>query len=436
MNEADARAVRRMQALESRDPDGSSWGADDRLRASEAARRTVGAAATSEAFTVARARAIGEQLAARGERASRSRLAGSGLPLLVIALALIAGIAANFAGPGQRIDLLSPPWLAVVAWNLLTYGALLVLALRPRSALRDPLRRLDAQRLKRMLHLGALTLALGLCIGLYARGLVLDYRAGWQSTFLDAAQVHALLAVVLAPASALSGLKVPDVDTIAALRIGPAGTSATSASAATWIHLFALTLLLVVIVPRALLALTASWRVRQLAGNVPLDVSAPYFQRLARECANPHAAVPVTVIPYAVDLDATAQPALLAALESAMGGPVRLELAPSLAFGSEDSFALAAPIAAAGSTVFLLFALAATPEHEHHGALLSHIAGKLAPARMHGVLVDESGFRLRFAADPQRTEQRRAAWQALLAGHGLTPRFIDLTPAADLKVRA
>ena len=36
------------------------------------------------------------------------------------------------------------------------------------------------------LHVGAAALALGLVAGLYVRGLVLDYRVGWESTFLDA----------------------------------------------------------------------------------------------------------------------------------------------------------------------------------------------------------------------------------------------------------
>ena len=43
-----------------------------------------------------------------------------------------------------------------------------------------------ALRAETALHAGAAALALGLVAGLYVRGLVLDYRAGWESTFLDA----------------------------------------------------------------------------------------------------------------------------------------------------------------------------------------------------------------------------------------------------------
>jgi hypothetical protein len=435
MNEPEARAVRRMQALESQAVADSGWTEADRARASEAARREVGTSAAAQRYIVARAKQVDAMRGTPPRRELRGWLGSPTAMLLVLLLGIASGLAADAAGPDQRIDLLSPPWLALLLWNLLTYLVLSFRSLRPRPVPRDGLDTLDTTRIERLLHLGALALALGLCIGLYARGLVLDYRAGWQSTFLDATQVHGLLQFALAPASLLSGLHVPDVDTIASLREGPDGPTATAASAALWIHLFALTLLLVVIVPRALLALLTGWRVQQLAGDVALNLSTPYFQRLAREGADPHAPVAATVIPYAIEIDATAQTALDAALASALGSPVRLELQPTVVFGSEDAFALAAPIAASGSAAFVLFALAATPEREHHGTLLSLIAAKLAPARLRGVLIDESTFRQRFAADPQRIEQRRAAWVALLLEHGIAPAFIDLTPTAATGAR-
>ena len=39
----------------------------------------------------------------------------------------------------------------------------------------------------------------------------LEYRAGWESTFLDAARVRALLGFALAPAAWLTGIALPDV---------------------------------------------------------------------------------------------------------------------------------------------------------------------------------------------------------------------------------
>ncbi len=88
-----------------------------------------------------------------------------------------------------------------------------------------------------LLHLAAAALALGLVAGLYLRGLVLDFRAGWQSTFLDAATVRAVLATLLAPAVALTGIAVPDAAALEALRVGP--DRAATAAAAPWIHLYA-----------------------------------------------------------------------------------------------------------------------------------------------------------------------------------------------------
>ena len=131
------------------------------------------------------------------------------------------------------------------------------------------------------LHLAAAALGLGLVAGLYLRGLVLDYRVGWESTFLDAATVQPLLATLLAPASALSGIAVPDVAGVQALRLPQA--EGTDASAAPWIHLYALQLALCVLLPRLVLALWAGGRALALKRALPLPLHEPYFQRLLRQ---------------------------------------------------------------------------------------------------------------------------------------------------------
>jgi hypothetical protein len=217
------------------------------------------------------------------------------------------------------------------------------------------------------------------------------------------------------------------VHAIAALRIDPALAPGTGgAPAAGWIHLFAATLLLGVIGPRLLLLLHAAWQARRLAADLPLDLAQPYFEQLAREQADPRAARPATVIPYAVELGPDTLPGLQVALAAAVGVPMRVELLPMVEFGSEDASAFAQTVAAAGHSIFVLFALSATPEAEHHGVLLRNLAAQLAPAAVDGVLLDESAFRARFAAEPRRIEERRAAWRALLAEHGIAPHFADL----------
>src|SRR5690606_26956090 len=75
---------------------------------------------------------------------------------------------------------------------------------------------LTAARLARTLHLAAATLAFGAIIGLYLRGLVFEYRAGWASTFLDPGQVGALLKLVFGPAALLTGIELPDAARLAA----------------------------------------------------------------------------------------------------------------------------------------------------------------------------------------------------------------------------
>ena len=112
---------------------------------------------------------------------------------------------------------------------------------------------------------------------LYVRGRFSEYRAAGKH-FLDAREVHTLLSFFLSPAAQMIGIPFPSVDDIAALRF-TSGTPG-SANAALWIHLYAVTGGAVVIVPRLVLALFATWQERRRSQRFVFDMSEPYFRRL------------------------------------------------------------------------------------------------------------------------------------------------------------
>ncbi len=293
MTEDEARQVLLLQSREATAH--ATWPPEDRAWATRHAVAAVGEGAPPERFVVARAVVALQRLLPRDEAARRwlARRGWHGAWVaLAVVLAFFAGVLADQLGPPQRVNLLAPAVWAVVGWNLLVYlGLLLPL---PALGLRDLLARrglaaddgpgvlwarhaapLMTQRAALVLHAAAAALGAGLVASLYLRGLVLDYRAGWQSTFLDAADVQRALDVLLAPASALTGIGVPDV---VPLRVGPGADA--SASAGPWIHLYAATLTLAVVLPRVLLALGVGSRAAALATRFPLPLDEPYFEAL------------------------------------------------------------------------------------------------------------------------------------------------------------
>ena len=396
---------------------------------------------------------------AMADRFLQARPAAGPWLLAAVLLGLGLGLLVDRIGPSQRINLLAVPIGLLLLWNVAVYLVLALQALLPARARRGlrqrlpalwssrlpgsqapgPLQRLsvdwgrasapaNAARAALLLHAAAAALALGVVAGLYARGLVLDYRAGWQSTFLEPATVRQLLALVLAPASAVTGLAVPGVEAIAALRVGPDG--AAQGPAAGWLHLIAATLALVVVGPRLLLAAVAAWHIRQLSRCWPLPWSEPYFQALLRTGSGQ--ALQAWVLPHAAPPSAAAERALQALLDAAADDAVPLRVGMPVGLGHEDDAARCVP--PDGTTLALVLVdMASTPEADAQGRLLGTLS-HAASAMPRVLLLDEAAFVTRFAALPQRLQQRRQAWQALADQHGVPLCAVDLSgrkPDAD-----
>lgn len=237
----------------------------------------------------------------------------AGLPIA----ACVLGAAIDRIDNPQQVNMLSPPLLGVLAWNLAVYLFLAISLLLPRSwaqrASAGPLQRWVAAagargtgRLRRdvlarfhehwlraagaqqgwwwrqLLHLAAAGWALGLAFSIVLGGVVREYRVGWESTLLDVHQVHAFLSVLFAPVVALlpfDGFSVADLQRMAFRSGAAVGVD----EARRWVWMYVALLLVLVVAPRLVLAAWAAWRRRRLGRAIAIDLRDPYFvQVLAR----------------------------------------------------------------------------------------------------------------------------------------------------------
>jgi hypothetical protein len=461
MDERSAMAVVAVRALEEADRARTSWTDDDRAWASRAAAQVVGEHAAPQVFIARRAALALERMATRASMLPRMARAWRWRPWVgaaIVAAALLAGLVVDRIDGTQRINVMAPPVLLLVLWNLAVYavlGAGFVLrygeasavgplrravvrlatirfpARAPRDDSDDPVPRalaalardwialsapLYAMRAARILHLAAAALAIGVVAGLYWRGLAVEYRATWESTFLQPPFVRGVLAALYAPGAWLTGGTIPDVAAIAAMR------APGSASAAPWLHLMAATIALVVIVPRLVLALGAGGVERHRAARLPVVLDDAYSLRLLRGLHD--GPLPVLVVPYSFTPDPSAAATLAAILGRAAGGNASVTLAPVVAYGADEVTAL---VATPPAWPVLLFNLAATPEVETHGVFLAAMAAQATAGEPLLVVVDEAGFRARMGDDPARLEARRALWRRLCDDHQCAALFVDLS---------
>ncbi|MCJ7798253.1 MAG: DUF2868 domain-containing protein [Polaromonas sp.] len=465
MDEQAARSVELVRAIESTDAQRQLLSDDDRLRATRNALQLAqweasgkGSGLTLAAFLQKRAELILKNIAERTPALSSVMTPPLGWHQAGIAtpvLALLAGIFIDRITDPHRVDLLSRPLLLIIAWNMLAYTVLLfwqfvprtraprlampwlarlarVKGLAPRKlpqVLAAAVSRfagewlalsaaLNSVRLKRLLHASAACFALGAVLSLYLRGLVSQYRAGWESTFLTAEQVHAILTLLFMPATSLFQLPGFSIAQVKALQLAP---SAEAGAGALWAHLYAATLLLLVILPRLALAL-AAWRTeKKLAAHFALSLEQPYFLKLAA-AMDPATPAVLPVFPYSFTVDGIRNEGLTTVARLLLGPQARTKLHASTPYGE------AAPADTAGTALTLvLFNLSATPEKENHGAFLDHFLHQ--SGRSFLVMVDQSGYRERLgpqAAGDARMHERIALWRQFCELHNTPACIIDL----------
>lgn len=471
MNEQAAREVAMVRAIEMADRKFEILSEDDRRFASRAARELAqwqaahaGTEPKPDHFLAQRAGQILNRLTERfpgfaklHQWPRRLGFLSMGLPVL----ALLLGVVMHRITDPHRVDLLSAPLLLIIGWNLLVYAGMLVWPLRSLTRARNfkvdishllrlgrarlPRKlpqvlsgalitfvaewtqlsgKLTAARVGRTLHFAAALFALGAALSLYAQGYLAQYVAGWESTFLDAGQVHALLAALFKPAMLVFQLQGFSIADIESLRFGQ---PAPVVGGARWVHLYAATLVLLVVLPRTALAGVAHFRARKLSQNFPLDLNQPYFQKLLTSLGGTPGTL--RVLPYSFGVDEARDKGLNTLAGLLLGEQARLMLRPRLDYGEEPQDALRDfnPNDGNATLTAVLFNLAATPENENHGVLLDYLVH--TSKRGIAVLIDESSYLERIgtqAGGQARIAERMALWRQFCSFHKAPANFVNL----------
>lgn len=473
MTEEEVRKVELIRAIETEDRDHFLLTREDRQQADAYALTSASMASqqhSNHRFVARRAEFAAARLTTRNpgitallKRSRWPRWIGWSVPLAAVG----AGFLANEFGSGNRLDLLAVPLIGTIVWNLLVYAGVLYTALTGRGKAfsgaigwvarlgrRDfdrgtALHRaagnfqqkwgtlsapLTTARIARVFHLGAALFAAGLIGGIYLRALVTEYRAGWESTFLGPEFVHAALTLVLGPASLATGVAIPPVEKIAAMRW--TGETLAGVNAAPWIYLYTATIVGLVIIPRIILALWQGGKAILIARNFPIAGQEDFYLRRLMRTAGGNA-VSARITPYAYRPDEQTRRRLQDALRGALDDNAQLRFDEPVEYGAEDNWLNGFEINPADDYHILLFTLSATPEEENHGAIAVGVADRIRREKAGTILaaiIDENPFRTHFAGQAGlvvRIETRIAAWRSILSNARINPLAIDLARDID-----
>lgn len=372
-------------------------------------------------------------------------------------IAAIIGFFTNELGPEKRINILSFPLLGILAWSFLVYLRELFLFFQSRDKLfhdglidwlvafmqpnpkdetteshvalvpaRDNFlrrwRKLSAPvigaRLKSLLHTVALILAASAILGMYVKGLANEYSAVWESTFFqDSEQLRPFLQAILGPAAAITGDAIPSAPELEAIHWRES-EEVGGENAARWIHWYAITIGLFVLLPRAVFATVWKLRAARMARTLPFRETDPrYFDRIISISSG--AALDIALVPYSIIPDEATKRGIAKRLEDEFKRPLDLEWTEAVPFGGEES----ATAPEAVGEVIPVYDFAATPERETHLALYQTLSGSEPDPAGHrtvgSIVLETSSYDRKsdsFADAEERKQGRLEAWEKLFAG--------------------
>jgi hypothetical protein len=233
---------------------------------------------------------------------------------LLLLISFLLGLASNYFGTGPKVNILLNPITLLLGWNFAVYLLLLFkgIIFRKHSLLKattalqlinlarniieklSPLfvqksktagllrnariyfielwlqvaKDLSATRIFFILNAMAIALTCGVISGLYLRGLLEEYQFAWFSTF-DKSIVMSLGKVIFTPILFLTQNSMPKENMGAA-----------------WIHLFAVSAIVYIIVPRFLILLYTRLKIKNLSRSVEPDLPLPFLNKWSMDSVN------------------------------------------------------------------------------------------------------------------------------------------------------
>jgi hypothetical protein len=414
MNSASLQVIR-LRALEEADPHGEQLSLQLRREATEQTEK-------SAHFLFQRTQYLAQQLP------ELQRVEPS-LPRWVYVVLLLGALALGYTltelGQERIINLLALPLILVLAWN----GVMLCWGLWHELRRPKPLSQPSAAKVveawqkekrhstvRRLFHLAAAVLALGTIVGLYSKGWAREYRAVWESTLLDEGAAQRFFSTLYKPAAVLLNLPVP-LEQVPSMRLRPEQPqSVLPAPALPWIHLYAGTLFLAVIIPRLLLAglnlQRSRMRQRQLWRSLDWPNYEAKLRRSSRRHTNTAGVARVCLLAHQCGTEAAVNEERLSLLSEHLSQSLVPEF-HTLTPGEEEAFLQAWQ--PSSSVVVLLFNAATTPEKEVHDLLVQQVREKLQQSfadSQFRVMLDLRSLLAR--RDIAAAEQRLQLWKETL----------------------